>query len=172
MTQPEPTTRTPTRVGSHTAAWRSLGQSAEHATPTEPQPEPTVEPLPQQLRYLFGHSLNVSWDKLPTGDRAYWEQQAAAVRRAVAVPEPLSDAERQFLTFALDQAAEEMSLRDGFTDEDEAALASLRKLAAGEQQDEPTNSDFFSGAELHDMDRADEYAMDAADDDAAAGEQS
>lgn len=53
---------------------------------------------------------------------------------ADAVVQPaLTDAERRFLTFALDQAAEEMSLRDGFTAEDEAALAALRKLAGGEQ---------------------------------------
>lgn len=42
---------------------------------------------------------------------------------------PLSATERQFLTFALDQAAEEMSLRDGFTADDEAALEKLRRLA-------------------------------------------
>lgn len=41
-----------------------------------------------------------------------------------------SAAERQFLTFALDQAAEEMSLRDGFTDEDQAALDRFRRMAA------------------------------------------
>ncbi|MFI8300025.1 hypothetical protein ACIGCZ_29275 [Streptomyces nigra] len=45
----------------------------------------------------------------------------------------LTPADRQFLTFALDQAAEEMSLRDGFTDADEAALTKLRRLADGAQ---------------------------------------
>ncbi len=45
----------------------------------------------------------------------------------------LTAAERQFLTFALDQAAKEMSLGDGFTDADEAALAKLRRLADGAQ---------------------------------------
>jgi hypothetical protein len=45
----------------------------------------------------------------------------------------LTDAERQFLTFALDEAAEEMFLRDGFTDEDQAALEKLRGLAAEAQ---------------------------------------
>lgn len=40
----------------------------------------------------------------------------------------LTDAERQFLSFALDQAAEEMFHRDGFTDEDWAALAKFRRL--------------------------------------------
>lgn len=42
----------------------------------------------------------------------------------------LSEPERRFLTFALDQAAEELSLGAGFTAEDEAALESLRALAA------------------------------------------
>ncbi|MGW1433093.1 hypothetical protein ACWD6K_31295 [Streptomyces sp. NPDC002431] len=42
----------------------------------------------------------------------------------------LNDAERQFLTFALDLAADEMASRDGFTDEDEAALEMFRRMAA------------------------------------------
>ncbi|WP_237313822.1 hypothetical protein [Streptomyces sp. AMCC400023] len=42
----------------------------------------------------------------------------------------LSGAERQFLTFALDLAFDRMVSDDGFTDEDEAALAKLRRLAA------------------------------------------
>lgn len=53
----------------------------------------------------------------------------------VGVP-PLLDAPmRAFLTFALDLAADEMANRgDGFTADDGAALATLRKLAGGEQQ--------------------------------------
>jgi hypothetical protein len=51
---------------------------------TEPTSEATPEPLPQRLRYLFGASLHVKWDALSAEDRAYWEQQADAVRRAVA----------------------------------------------------------------------------------------
>jgi hypothetical protein len=56
---------------------------------------------------------------------------------------PLSATERQFLTFALDQAAEEMSLRDGFTADDQAALEKLRRLA-NEQPAEahPTETTF------------------------------
>jgi hypothetical protein len=53
----------------------------------------------------------------------------------------LTDAERQFLTFALDQAADEMSLADGFTADDEAALEKLRRLADGEQQPETQADD-------------------------------
>ncbi|MEW1638614.1 hypothetical protein AB0469_31720 [Streptomyces sp. NPDC093801] len=44
---------------------------------------------------------------------------------------PLTTAERQFLRFALDLAADHMAVRgDEFTDEDDAALARLRQLAA------------------------------------------
>lgn len=62
-------------------------------------------------------------------------------------PEPpsraasLSDAERQFLTFALDLAADEMASRgDEFGAEDQAALDSLRRLAAGAQQQPETEA--------------------------------
>lgn len=41
----------------------------------------------------------------------------------------LSDTEKAFLKFALDLAFDEMVSNDGFTEDDEAALASLRKLA-------------------------------------------
>ena len=42
----------------------------------------------------------------------------------------LTAAERQFLRFALDLAFDRMVSDDGFTDEDEAALARLRRMAA------------------------------------------
>lgn len=58
----------------------------------------------------------------------------ARPRRQQGLPAPaaadLTNTERQFLTFALDQAADEMALSDGFTDEDEAALEKLRRLTA------------------------------------------
>ncbi|MGW1246959.1 hypothetical protein [Streptomyces sp. NPDC002535] len=47
---------------------------------------------------------------------------------------PLTDSERKFLHFALDEAAEEMSLGDGFTDEDQAALDSLRRRAGKDER--------------------------------------
>lgn len=43
----------------------------------------------------------------------------------------LTAAERQFLSFALDLAFDAMVSGDGFTDEDDAAMARLRRLAAG-----------------------------------------
>ncbi|MEU3096877.1 hypothetical protein ABZ690_19325 [Streptomyces sp. NPDC006967] len=42
---------------------------------------------------------------------------------------PLTSNERQFLTFALDRAADTMRNEDGFTDADEAALSRLRDIA-------------------------------------------
>jgi hypothetical protein len=41
----------------------------------------------------------------------------------------LTDAERTMLTYALDQAQERIWSEDGFTDEDQAAVTSLRRLA-------------------------------------------
>lgn len=50
-------------------------------------------------------------------------------------PKPvLSEAERTFLAFALDLAFDQMCSRgDEFGDDDHTALATLRKLAGGEQ---------------------------------------
>ncbi|MEU0837150.1 hypothetical protein [Streptomyces sp. NPDC005969] len=49
----------------------------------------------------------------------------------------LSDTERQFLTFALNLAADQMASRgDEFTEEDDAALATFRRIAA-----EPNSAD-------------------------------
>ncbi|MFI1728213.1 hypothetical protein ACH40E_03025 [Streptomyces acidicola] len=42
----------------------------------------------------------------------------------------LSEAERTMLTYALDQAQERIWSEDGFTDEDQAAVTSLRRMAA------------------------------------------
>lgn len=54
-----------------------------------------------------------------------------AAHDAVRTAASLSAAESQFLTFALDLAADAMASRgDEFTDDDEAALASLRRMAA------------------------------------------
>lgn len=53
------------------------------------------------------------------------------------VAEPLKPTEREFLTFALDLAADRMASRDGFTDEDHAALDRFRRLADETQQPAP-----------------------------------
>lgn len=63
------------------------------------------------------------------------ERDATEIRHmldSVFPPKPLlSDAERTFLAFALDLAFDKMASDDGFTADDEAALAALRKLAEG-----------------------------------------
>jgi hypothetical protein len=57
---------------------------------------------------------------------------ARANETAPSVAAPLSDTDRQFLTFALDLAADQMASPRGvvFTDEDAAAMAKLRRVAA------------------------------------------
>ncbi|MEU6527844.1 hypothetical protein ABZ869_01465 [Streptomyces sp. NPDC046928] len=45
------------------------------------------------------------------------------------VGRPLTEAERTMLRYALEQAQEHIWSRDGFTDEDQAAVTSLRRLA-------------------------------------------
>lgn len=47
---------------------------------------------------------------------------------------PLTAHERKFLHFALDEAANKMSLGDGFTDADQAALDSLRRRAGKDER--------------------------------------
>ncbi|WP_432111394.1 hypothetical protein [Streptomyces sp. YPW6] len=84
------------------------------------------------------------------------------LRRAAAPPAPadraatLTEAERTMLTYALDQAQEHIWSRDGFTDEDQAAVTSLRALADGAAAGvQPPTSDahpaeYHWAAELHD----------------------
>ncbi|MER6832668.1 hypothetical protein ABT320_01540 [Streptomyces cellulosae] len=61
------------------------------------------------------------------------DMQLAALRQQVTEPTDraavLSAAERAMLTYALDQAQEHIWSRDGFTDEDQAAVDSLRRMA-------------------------------------------
>jgi len=83
-----------------------------------------------------GSPITPTWDRLHPADQEVAlhdaERYLTAAIRAGLVPPALSDAERQFLSFALDLAFDQMCSGDGFTDEDDAALASLRKLAGGE----------------------------------------
>jgi hypothetical protein len=88
---------------------------------------------------LGAFNFTACWDVLRLAQaRQYLAEHLAADLSAAALPTPvgLTDAERQFLTFALDQAAEEMSLADGFTDEDQAALDKFRRMADEAQQPE------------------------------------
>ncbi|MFJ3283308.1 hypothetical protein [Streptomyces halstedii] len=69
-----------------------------------------------------------TWDQAVRAAATELRDVAAGVQPHT-TSEALTDAERQFLTFALDRATDEMSLGDGFTDEDEAALEKFRVLA-------------------------------------------
>ncbi|WP_405391092.1 hypothetical protein OG596_26490 [Streptomyces sp. NBC_01102] len=69
-----------------------------------------------------------------------WRQaalQARATAAQASAQAALSAPERQFLTFALDLAFDEMVSRGGFDDEDHAALEKFRRLAAEAQQPTP-----------------------------------
>ncbi|MFE0079203.1 hypothetical protein [[Kitasatospora] papulosa] len=70
-------------------------------------------------------------------------QGAPAVERATV----LSENERTMLTYALDQAQEHIWSEDGFTDEDQAAVTSLRRLAAEAQQPTPAETDLTETAD-------------------------
>jgi hypothetical protein len=62
----------------------------------------------------------------------YEPVEEATAEAATATPNPLTDAERAFLTFALDLAADRMLDRsDEFTTEDDAALKAFRCMAGG-----------------------------------------
>ncbi|CAL9665935.1 hypothetical protein SUDANB145_07160 (plasmid) [Streptomyces sp. enrichment culture] len=82
------------------------------------------------------------WADVLAADREVFEAMADAVLPLV-LPAPadraaaLTDAERTMLTYALNEAQEHIWSRDGFTDEDQAALDSLRRMAAEAQPATP-----------------------------------
>lgn len=107
----------------------------EEPTIEEPQDHPAAElyvrlrkagedrDTAQQLIYAHA-AMVIRQHKALNGDTAVGQQPAT---------EPLTDAERQFLTFALDLADNRMANRsDEFTAEDYEALARLRQIAAGD----------------------------------------
>lgn len=118
--------------------------------------DPTTADDPTPLRWGLGDILHSDDDTVivclsgPAPDRApYWleldPERAAALREDLTGPdgqpaearpanEALTAAERKFLHFALDEAADEMSYGDGFTDDDQAALDRLRLLAGKDER--------------------------------------
>ena len=80
-------------------------------------------------RHLTGASL-CSPPRSADEATALLNAHAAEVRAA-----GLTEPERRFLTFALDLAADRMLSEDGFTGDDEAALESLRRMAAATRPD-------------------------------------
>lgn len=108
-------------------------KNADHRPPGSDDPhtpEPAVEqpaeaqPAAKALEALASDLSAARKLLLPADVRA-----AIAAHRAEILREGLTAAERQFLTFALDLAADRMTTVDGFTDEDEAALARFRRMA-------------------------------------------
>jgi hypothetical protein len=123
------------------------------------QPDPTTADDPTPLRWGHGDVLHGDDDTVivclsgPAPERApYWleldRERAAALRDDLTTPDelaaavgqpakartadeaPLTAAERQFLTFALDLADNRMANRsDEFTTEDYQALAAFRRMA-------------------------------------------
>jgi hypothetical protein len=83
--------------------------------------------------------LGVVWHKRRgTTDPGRWfvtmsgDQFAALLRAEQGLPAPgshITDSEREFLTFALDLAFDEMMSGSGFTEDDDAALAKFRAMA-------------------------------------------
>lgn len=96
-----------------------------------------------------------------TAIRAIQLMNEAGRERDAARAAPLSAAERQFLTFALELAADEMASRgDEFDDEDDAALTTLRRMADETPQPETHRCGNCDGIDpstcLTNPDRADE----------------
>ncbi|MFE3386340.1 hypothetical protein [Streptomyces anulatus] len=113
-----------------------LGTSVAEGTAADDELEPV------QLRWglddvMYGDDDTTTVLLSGPGREPYWveldPERAAALRAALAGPDAppsLNDSDRQFLTFALELAADQMASRgDEFDDEDEAALAKLRALA-------------------------------------------
>ncbi|MEU9861298.1 hypothetical protein AB0D99_10500 [Streptomyces sp. NPDC047971] len=127
-------------------------EPADHRAPTA-KPDPTTADDPTPLRWGLG---DVLWgdDGAATvclsgpNLEPYWlelePERAAALRDDLAPPAvgqpaeaqpadpPLTPAERQFLTYALDLAVDSVVDGDTFTSEAHAALAKFRRMA-GEQ---------------------------------------
>ncbi|MFD3741082.1 hypothetical protein [Streptomyces sp. NPDC058629] len=100
-------------------------------------------PLTGRERAMFGFALEMADEEInarclevPDKDRAALTslrrlagEAAAGVQQTTEGQAVLTETERQLLDFALDLAADQMASRDGFDDEDQAALEKLRALA-------------------------------------------
>jgi hypothetical protein len=130
------------------------GKDCPHHRPVDAEPDPTTADDPVPLRWGHGDVLHGDDDTVIVclsgpNREPYWlelePERAAALRDDLTPPAaeqddnqlaaaPLTAAERKFLHFALDEAAEEMSYGDGFTDEDQATLDSLRRRAGKDER--------------------------------------
>ncbi|MFD9752641.1 hypothetical protein ACFWYQ_21280 [[Kitasatospora] papulosa] len=129
-----------TTLAALTVARRVLG-TATGQPATAPWP-PAGDQRPDHKLYTLlrrvGLAPEAAQQEIDTYTRAILARQGApAVDRATV----LTPAEGHFLAFALDQAAEELSLGAGFTVEAAAALDRLRRLAAEAQQPTPAETE-------------------------------
>lgn len=93
---------------------------------------------PEKLRAAAARELTVAHQ---TPGECEWcdrRHEAIVARIATEVARNLraavlTTAERKFLSFALDQAADETCHHDGFTNADWAALEKLRRMAGGDR---------------------------------------
>jgi hypothetical protein len=101
------------------------------------QAEAALEHVRGIARRLAAHAVGFQ-DALDDTDRDPWARTVGTDISELCsafdgVPQPggaLSEAERTMLAYALDQAQEKIWSEDGFTDADQAAVDSLRRLAA------------------------------------------
>ena len=131
----------------------TAGQAPAPQTAVE---ESSADTLPAWLSQRFD-PRGPAWDALPDDDRAYWEHEARAVRRAVVrdgfktpardgddctcevlaeEERGLTEAEGTMLAFALDLAQDRIYSSDEFTADDQAAVESLRRLATRRLDDD------------------------------------
>lgn len=135
--------------------WRLVHDDEDDDTGQAPAPGALAEQ--RNLLDPLDHALEHLADNPPA---------EAALLAAIVTPDPLlTSPEREFLTFALELAADQMASRgDEFDDDDRAALTALHAMAAEPDDDGMDNADVMSASELYDMDRDDEIRFDAEDD--------
>ena len=124
--------------GPHTAARTAGGQQPKPAACacTHPQDRhlsactecPCVGYAPTWPRQTTGSEGPDSCSACPTFPCRKCAPAVGQPAEAQSADEALTAAERQFLTFALELAADEMASRPGFTDEDDAALTKLLRM--------------------------------------------
>jgi hypothetical protein len=103
------------------------------------------------LRWVGERPSTVHWERLEDAEAVHGHGGATRIVWAEDRPRvddpasTLDDTERQFLTFALELAADQMTLRsDEFDDGDAAALEKLRCIATEAQQPRPERGELWS----------------------------
>ncbi|MEV5854695.1 hypothetical protein [Streptomyces anulatus] len=108
--------------------WHSLLATAEPAAPPAPADRAATPVSQAQVTTLSELTDDLNRRRDMAAARRLADDAAAGVQPPTE-SEALTEIERQLLDFALDLAADQMASRDGFDDEDQAALDRLRALA-------------------------------------------